>query len=166
MLFLALLLLCPRCKYLTAGTGSRLAGCWGHMLILAEGFHTNCSVAVSLHCQRITLSPAVVSSLVHGQDKGISMISGEKGPSFTAGCHFPLPNTQRKLPTGAQLLSLAANSLWVEQNHKKRRNTNFPFTLCTLTQSNIRGAIFLEDRKNLPFPGHRSVTEEAAEISC
>lgn len=116
------------------------------MLISAEGFHINCSVAVPLHCQHtvLLLFPCL---LIQGQDKGISMISGEKGLSFAAGCHFPLPNTQRRQPTGAQLLSLAADSLWLEQNYQMRKNTNFFFTLLTLPQSNVRGAIFFEERK-------------------
>lgn len=115
--FLALLLLSPRCKYFAAATG-RLASCMGHMLLSAEGFHINCSVAVPLHCQHTVLSPVAVFF------QGISMI-GEKGPSFAAGCRFPLPNTQRNQPTGAQQLSLAAKTLCRTKLPNKRKHS-FP----------------------------------------
>lgn len=94
--FLALLLLCPRCKYFAAAT-SRQAGwpaAWATCWFQLKAFTSIVlwlfpSIANTPRCL-LLLFPCL---LVQGQDKGISMI-GEKGPSFAAGCHFPLPNTQ------------------------------------------------------------------------
>jgi len=55
-----------------------------------------------------------------------------------------------------------------ENKMMKREETLISSSLSSpcLIRGNIRGAIFLEERKNQPFPGHKSVTEAAAEISC
>lgn len=92
------------------------------------------------------------------------MISGEKGPSSTAGYHFPLPHTQRRQPTGAGLLSLAANSPPVEQNDKRGETLISP-SLSSPCHTVTLGGQFSWRKERIFLSCLHSGTEGAPEIS-
>lgn len=152
--FLALLLLCPRCKYLTAP--NRQAGwpaAWATSWFQLKAFTSVVlwlfpSIANSLCC---VSSCCFLACLFEGRIGEFPWFPMKRALPLQQAA-FPLclihkESSQQQHDCFHWLLSL-----WVEQNYQRRKNTNFLFTLLTLPQSNVRRAIFFEGINNLSQP--------------